>query len=79
MSQQQLALGTPADLDTAVLSCDHRVSFNRLTHPTIRGGWPAAIYCPTCRRPREIVHIVYRTAHSLGKSQQDLDGAGRTE
>ena len=47
-------------LDVATLSCEHTVSFDQSTAPLTKEGWPRAVYCPSCRRPREVTRIAYR-------------------
>lgn len=59
MSQQQFRFVDEL-LDIATLSCGHTVSFDHPSQPLTKEGWPRALTCPECRRPREITRVAYR-------------------
>ena len=47
-------------LDTAYLGCGHDVSFDLSKQPLRADGWYTALFCPSCRRQREIQRVAYR-------------------
>lgn len=59
---EQLTLDAPLLRDPARvrLTCAHRVLVpSRRALPLRRDGWYASVWCPTCRRDREVVILVY--------------------